>query len=131
MDAQLHLLINLNIAVAATAVAAIEIILLEEEVARNKKRRFWMKEILRKRDREGTFNLLIPQIVSDGEQYRNFFRMSKASFSFLLDIVSPVLTRQDSNYRSYAVGMKISYTQNMCKKCRQRPIRFSQSINYN
>ena len=64
MDAQLHLLINLNIAVAATAVVAIEIIRLEEEVARNKKRRFWMKEILRKRDREGTFNLLIPQIVS-------------------------------------------------------------------
>ena len=61
MDAQLHLLINLNIAVAATAVVAIEIIRLEEEVARNKKRRFWMKEILRKRDREGTFNLLIPQ----------------------------------------------------------------------
>ena len=86
MDAQLHLLINLNIAVAATAVAAIEIILLEEEVARNKKRRFWMKEILRKRDREGTFNLLIPQIVSDGEQYRNFFRMSIFIFihSFLL-----------------------------------------------
>jgi hypothetical protein len=99
MDAELDLLINLNIVVTATAIAAIEIIRLEEEVARNKKRRFWMKEILRKRDTEGTFNLLIPQILSDGEQYRNFFRMSKASFSFLLDIVLPALTRQDTNCR--------------------------------
>lgn len=102
MDAELVLLLNFNaslVAMMAIANAAIEINRVEEEALLARKRRYWMKAILRKRYSEGTFNLLIPQILSDDVQYRNFFRVSKDSFSFLLDIISPVLTKQDTHYR--------------------------------
>ena len=66
-----------TIAYAATAITQI--------VNSKKQRRAWIRDILRRRREEGTHSVLIPQLVSDGFHYRNFLRMDKESFVFLME----------------------------------------------
>ena len=69
------------------AILAVEIIRIDEATHRRRRRVIWMKDILRKRNEKGTFNLLISQLLTDDYQYKNFLRKSKDSFAFLLSCV--------------------------------------------
>ena len=53
----------------AMAIIAVEVMRIDETARRNRRRVMWMKDILRKRNEEGTFNVLIPQLLSDDCQY--------------------------------------------------------------
>ncbi|XP_046662301.1 protein ANTAGONIST OF LIKE HETEROCHROMATIN PROTEIN 1-like [Homalodisca vitripennis] len=45
------------------------------------------------------------------EKFFNYYRMSKASFDFLLDLVTPLLLKQDTNYRTaIGVGERLTIT---------------------
>ena len=64
-----------------------------------KPRRMWMREILKRRHLEGTQNILIPKLLSDEFHYKNFLRMDKDSFGFILNLVEPMLFRVDTKWR--------------------------------
>ena len=49
----------------ALAILADEIIRIDEAAHRRRRRVMWIKDILRKRNEEGTFNLLIRQLLTD------------------------------------------------------------------
>ena len=49
----------------ALAILAVEIVRIDEAAHRRRRRVIWMKDILRKRNEEGTFNLLIRQLLTD------------------------------------------------------------------
>src|ERR1043165_9542505 len=96
MDDVQKVLAVLNIAIIAYAASAI--INLRQRY-NNSKRQIWMREILRRRHEEGTHNLLLPRLMSDGFHYRNFLRMEKDSFVFLLNLIEPMLLRCDTKWR--------------------------------
>ena len=48
-----------------------------------KKRSVWVRKILCKRRNEGACYQLVPQLVSDGPHYRNFFRLSMQDFAYI------------------------------------------------
>ena len=67
---------------------------------RMRRRSCWMREIFVKRKNEGTDAILIPKLLSDSVHFRNFFRMSKDTFSYLLQLLEPQLrTRKDTKLR--------------------------------
>lgn len=90
---------NVSVMAVAFALLAVEIIRINDAARRNRRRRMWVKDILRKRYQEGTFHLLVPQLLSDDGQYRNFLRMSKDSFAFLLTRIEPGLKKLDTRCR--------------------------------
>ena len=49
----------------ALAILAVEIIKIDEAAHRRRRRVMWMKVILRKMNEEGTFNLLMRQLLTD------------------------------------------------------------------
>lgn len=89
---------NITAICLALAVLAVEIIRLDEERSRQR-RRFWMKSILRRRNEEGTFHLLIPQLLTHDEQYQNFLRMDRDAFKTLLSLVEPFITKKNTKCR--------------------------------
>ena len=101
MDDSFLDLIRASVSIFAVALAfvAAEILRVTETTRRYKRRRTWVKDILLKRSREGTFNLLIPQLLADDSQYRNYLRMSKDSYAWLLSRVEPQLTKLDTRCR--------------------------------
>lgn len=55
-------------------------------------RRFWMKEIYKRRERQGAYNNLIQEMrLSDQESFFNFYRMTPQMFDNLLSIVGPAI----------------------------------------
>ena len=89
-------LIVFNLAIISCAASAMRI---KKLCKPTRRRRTWTREILRRRSPEGTHNLLIPQLLSDGFHYNNFLRMDKESFEYLLSLVEPVLVRVDTKMR--------------------------------
>lgn len=64
----------------------------------NRKR--WMKEWLKKRQSYTHINLLNEIIVTNEDDYKNYFRMSGNTFNMLLGLVRPYMTRQNTHLRS-------------------------------
>ena len=61
--------------------------------------------------RGSTHYALIPQLLSDGFHYKNFLRMEKDSFEFLLNLIEPLLLRADTKWRrSITVSEKLALT---------------------
>ena len=63
---------SLSVVAVAIASVAVEIVR-RNHTGLKRLRRMWVKDILRKRNQEGTFNLLIPQLLSDDCQNRNIW----------------------------------------------------------
>ena len=95
--AMLH--INVSVLAIVLAVLVNDLFKNQQERRSHKKRSVWIKHILRKRQEEGTFQLLIPKLLDNNKQFQNFFRMSKSSFYFLLNLVESTLTRKDTRWR--------------------------------
>lgn len=72
-------------------------------------RRVWCRKWLMRRDIGGkdiqslTFDELVPE---DPKSFQNFTRMSFATFNKLLNMVSPLITRQDTQLRQ-AIPAKV------------------------
>jgi len=65
------------------------------------KRKCWVKNWVRKRDRQGTYTQLIrePQL-EDAQQFRNFTRMSAVEVQSLVNMLGPVIGKQDTAMRN-------------------------------
>lgn len=74
-------------------------IILALGVKRDKKRRYWMKEWLKKRDVYSHVVLLSEISVSDPEDFLNYFRMNSETYNKLLNMVDPLIRRQDTHMR--------------------------------
>ena len=102
-------LIIINIAIIAYATTVIRNELNKKLF--KSRRSIWTRQILRRRREEGTHNVLIPQLLSDGFHYKNFLRMDKDSFKFLLNLVEPLLLRADTKWRrSITVSERLAVT---------------------
>lgn len=72
----------------------------EEPIA--KKRKTWVHEWLKKRSSDGAHQKLLREFREvDGQKhlYKNFLRMDESSFNELLELVTPLIQKQDTNMR--------------------------------
>lgn len=73
---------------------------LDEEVYQSKKRKkLWVHDILKKRKLEGEFVTLYKGLVDDETKFFQYFRMTKHTFQYILDNISPYLTKQNTTFR--------------------------------
>jgi len=61
-----------------------------------KKKRFWMKEWLKKRNTFSHHNLLDELRLSSPSDYRNYLRIDYTTFSELLNMISPMIEKQST-----------------------------------
>lgn len=59
-----------------------------------RKKRFWMKEWLKKRNSFSHHNLLDEVRLSSPSDYRNYLRMDYTTFSELLNMITPMIEKQ-------------------------------------
>ena len=68
---------------------------------RRKNRKIWTREWLRNRIIFEAYYTLLAELRNlDISSYRNFLRMDVTSFEGLLQLVAPIITRQETNMRS-------------------------------
>ena len=96
MEEANELLLLLNIVVVCYAAVLVTLDVTARRKQRNRKKSIWIRDILRRRNEEGTHSILLPKLLSDDIHYRNFLRMSKENFAFLLAKVEPSLVRSDT-----------------------------------
>ncbi|KAJ8953378.1 hypothetical protein NQ318_023495 [Aromia moschata] len=66
---------------------------------RNRKRRQWVTPIFRSRSVSGGRQFLNDIFIGNKGQFENFCRMSFEDFEILLNLIEPVIKKQDTNYR--------------------------------
>lgn len=66
---------------------------------KNKKKRLWCKEWLKKRNEVGHVKLLKSLEESSTSDYNNFLRMEKENYTELLDKVTPMITKTRTKLR--------------------------------
>jgi hypothetical protein len=65
------------------------------------KRKYWVKNWVRRRDRQGVYTQLISELqLEDAQQFRNFTRMSAMEFQSLVNVLGPVIGKQDTAMRN-------------------------------
>jgi hypothetical protein len=75
-------------------------IILALGMKRHVKRRCWMKEWLKKRDKYSHVILLEEISATEVDDYKNYFRMNKETFNKLRQMIEPFLSRKDTVMRS-------------------------------
>jgi hypothetical protein len=71
-----------------------------EKRNKRKKRRWWVKPWIMRRNTLGASNtLLVEWISEDRDMYKNHLRMSREQFFELLSKVKPYIEKQDTNMR--------------------------------
>ena len=96
-------LIQLNLLILIVSLLAI---IIEQQTTVDKrkvkrKKRYWVKPILEKRQSEGTFKLLIPQLQFHEGLFKNFLRMTEESYEILLSLVGPIIQRKNTQIYKY------------------------------
>ena len=56
---------------------------------RMKKKRIWIHPINLNRKKYGHFYALLPELEKDEKKFFNYFRMDKATFNHLLNLITP------------------------------------------
>ncbi|KAJ8915430.1 hypothetical protein NQ315_003191 [Exocentrus adspersus] len=80
-----------------TTVAAAAV---EKDDVQLQKKRVWVREWIRKRNRCGFVHNLLQELrLGDAKVYKNFLRMSTNDFDYLLEKVTPLIKRQDTHMR--------------------------------
>ena len=65
------------------------------------KRRCWVKNWVRRRDRQAAYTQLISELqLEDAQQFRNFTRMSAVEVQILVNMLGPVIGKQDTAMRN-------------------------------
>jgi len=68
---------------------------------RKVKRKCWIKNWVRRHDRQGAYTQLICELqLEDVQQFRNFTRMSAVEVQRLVNILGPVIGKQDTAMRN-------------------------------
>lgn len=76
-----------------------------------KSRRVWVHEINTQRNEKGLYHTLVQELRLDNERHSQYFRMDKDSFDHLLELISPSLTKQDTQMRdAIEPGLKLAVT---------------------
>ena len=94
----------------ALLAAAATVILFAQQRQRGRyRRRFWMRPTLREKNSGERNNILnelmrddvglLPGQLGDSASFSNFFRMSKADFEHILNIIGPTITKVKSRLR--------------------------------
>jgi len=71
----------------------------EERRGNKRKHKMWIHDIFKKRSQFGEYLTLFTDLLNDDVKFFQYFRMSHAKFTTLLDIVSPHILRQNTTYR--------------------------------
>ena len=72
----------------------------QENVPSRKKRLIWVKPWLRKRVEQGTFNNLFQELlVGDSTSFRDYIRMDRLHFYYLVERLYPYLVKEDKVMR--------------------------------
>ena len=71
----------------------------EETVYRKRKRSIWTKEWLKRRSVFGHGNLIKELELSSPLDYKNYLRMCPSTFGELLELITPLVQREDTNMR--------------------------------
>jgi hypothetical protein len=66
---------------------------------RKLKRKCWIKNWVRRRDRQGPYTQLSELQLEDAQQFRNFIRMSAVEVQSLVNMLGPVIGKQDTAMR--------------------------------
>jgi len=66
---------------------------------KKRKKRFWVKEWLTKKNSFSDHNLLKELQLSSPSDYKNYLRMDHVTFSKLLELVTPYIQKQYTNMR--------------------------------
>jgi len=68
---------------------------------RKVKRKCWVKNWVRRRERQGAYTQLIRELqLEDAQQFRNFTRMSAVEVQSLVNMRGPVIGKQDTAMRN-------------------------------
>ena len=89
------IIFNLSVIIISLA-ALVEI---KKIQGRQRKRQTWIRSILQKREDEGVYQLLVPKLLANDDQFKNYFRMTKESFALLLSLIEPEISKQHTKYR--------------------------------
>ncbi len=87
-------------------------IILKRRKRRRRNRKVWTREWIRKRDRHGAYHQLLQELkLCDRNAYKNFLRIDEAIFETILELVSPIISRQDTHLRqSISAGERLAVT---------------------
>lgn len=66
---------------------------------KRKQRRHWVTPMLKSRAVYCGTHLLNDMFIGNTGQFQNFCRMSPVDFEFLLNLIEPIIRKQDTNYR--------------------------------
>ena len=69
------------------------------KIRRKKKRSCWTRSWIMRRD-DRSMTLVREVAVENGAEYRAMFRMEEADFDYLLNLVSPLIAKQDTLLRT-------------------------------
>jgi hypothetical protein len=65
------------------------------------KRKCWVKNWVRRRDRQGAYMQLVSELqLEDAQQIRNFTRMPAVEVQSLVNMLGPVIGKQDTDIRN-------------------------------
>ncbi|XP_023312264.1 uncharacterized protein LOC111692469 [Anoplophora glabripennis] len=66
-----------------------------------KRRRFWVRDWILRREKYGAYNKLIRELkIEDAQQFKNFIRMSAVDFEELLSKVGRIIQKEDTHLRA-------------------------------
>jgi len=70
-------------------------------LAKRIQRKYWVHPINLKKDKFKLCSTFVPELRKQNAEYRHksYFRMSVEKFDYLLRLVAPILTKQDTNMR--------------------------------
>ena len=99
-------LVKAKIAFICCIAIATLLFLRKHRVRKTQRRKQWVREIIRTRKDEGAYALLRPKLMSDHADYRNYLRISKESFKYVLNLIEPKLLKQNTNMRLQCITVR-------------------------
>jgi len=66
---------------------------------KKRQRRFWIHEVISRREELGEYHRLVHELRHDPERFRRYFRMSTSQFDMLLGLIGPEIAKLDTNWR--------------------------------
>ena len=66
---------------------------------RRRERRYWIHNVVGKRQELGEYHRLIQELRRDSDRFRRYFRTSTAQFDMLTDMIGPQIAKLSTNWR--------------------------------